>query len=662
MTDLLLINASNFPGQPIYPYGLIQVRALARERGLSARILDLFGVPQAAWGSFLRARLQAEQPRLIGVHLRQADSVVHQQYVRQQGAGYHPVDDAQRLIEELRRQSEAPIAIGGFGYSTHPAQLLRVLRADLGIVGGPDSMLDAFDTVVARGDLSGVANLVLPDGASVHFTPRVYCPPLAAREYDDEVVAELELFYSRSRLYGEDPPTVAVELARGCPFQCYFCTEPKVKGSRAQLRPLEVVMEELRFLRGRGLTRIWLVCSELNLGSAELARDVAQRILAINETPGPQIRWSAYHLPRWLSKGDLELLFRSGFMGGWNDYPSFDDRNLSDTRVPYRSRHALAYLNDLVQLRPSGADGKGARLSLFLGNAYATPDTLRRSLEVFEREGLADRFASASIGSATRAFESDARHPTPPGVEHSRSYGPTGPRAQLQIAYPTFYEAPALRQFFGNTEQLLQFFRYAETSLLSSAHEQQRDWCGLLRELVTPVQLAQALSSSPPLPPMELPPGTAEQVNALLELFELNAVQAAERLYWQPCVDERPRQIVAGLVVHRLTALALASMGPVLEYLGLPPDYEQARAWSTYRLLRSLGARYDSRSELLADVRRRFALAESAPECWALQRLLFERNVVLDAAYNRLLCADLRAPGSLQGTHLQASATELAHA
>ena len=37
MTELLLINASNFPGQPIYPYGLVQVRALAKQRGLSAR-------------------------------------------------------------------------------------------------------------------------------------------------------------------------------------------------------------------------------------------------------------------------------------------------------------------------------------------------------------------------------------------------------------------------------------------------------------------------------------------------------------------------------------------------------------------------------------------------------------------------------------------------
>ena len=152
-----------------------------------------------------------------------------------------------------------------------------------------------------------------------------------------------------------------------------------------------------------------------------------------------------------------------------------------------------------------------------------------------------------------------------------------------------------------------------------------------------------------------------EQVSSLLELFDTSPIAAAERLYWQPCVEDRPRQIVAGLLAHRLSCGALGRLGPILEYLGLPGAYEQARSWSTYRLLRALGARYDSRSELLADVRRAFALDESAPECWALQRLLFEANVVLCASYNQLLCADLRAPRRARSSAVSNAAVEVAH-
>lgn len=639
-TDLLLINASNFPGQPVYPYGLVQVRALAKQRGLRAEIVDLFGVPKAAWAKVLGAHVEAGRPRLLGVHLRQADSVVHRDYARQHGLGYHPVDDARHLIGELRALSDAPIAVGGFGFSTHPERLFRALRPELGVVGGADALLDAFELVARRADLSGVPNLALPEGEGVRLTQKVYFPPFDGREYDDELIGELERFYSTARLYGDDPPTVAVELARGCPFQCYFCTEPKVKGTEPHVRDLDVVMEELRFLRQRGIGRIWLVCSELNLGSADLALSVAERILALNASPGPcKVRWSAYHLPRWLSRADLELLFRSGFAGGWNDYPSLDDENLSKTRVPYRARHALAYLDDLLALQPQGADGKGARLSLFLGNAYATPETLRCSLERFEEGQLSERFASASIGTATRAFDGSSRFPAPPGLELSRSFGPAGAREEVDAAYPTFYESPALREAFGSTEELLSFFRYAETSLFSVAHRGQRDWCGFLRETATPSRLVEVLECLGPLPSVDgLPAGLARQVEALLALFAVQPLAAAERLYWQPSVDDDARRVVAGTLAHHVTAPALAALGPILGYLGLPADHRSALRWSTYRVVRQLGRAYDTREALLSDVRREFRLEEASLELWALQRFLFEGNVVLAPAYNRVLC------------------------
>ncbi|WPB72596.1 hypothetical protein KYC5002_26430 [Archangium violaceum] len=73
--DLLLLNASNLPQLPIYPYAFVQVSAIARRFGLSVRRLDLLQVRREFWRPMLQELIQRHRPRMVGIHLRQQDTL-----------------------------------------------------------------------------------------------------------------------------------------------------------------------------------------------------------------------------------------------------------------------------------------------------------------------------------------------------------------------------------------------------------------------------------------------------------------------------------------------------------------------------------------------------------------------------------------------------------
>ena len=324
-TDLLLLNASNYPGQPIYPYAFVQVSALARRQGLHVVRHDFLETPASEWLPTLAHLVSSCQPRMVGFHIRQADSQYIAQYKRISYATpsairYFPVDDTKLLIEEVRRRTSVPIVVGGFGFSVHTHRMLEFLRPDYGVCGDPDAFFDVFDAL-ARRDVSlaqQVPNLIYRDGDGYRHNHRAYFPPLPFPEYDDNVFSELCRFYaSRNRrlslgLFGD--ADVPVEVARGCPCSCYFCTEPHVKGRRIRHRDLDAIMEDVAFLAARDVRCVWFVCSEINMGGMDFALNLAARMDAFNSQRGHRrMLWKAYCMPRpGMSKENLRVMMSAG--------------------------------------------------------------------------------------------------------------------------------------------------------------------------------------------------------------------------------------------------------------------------------------------------------------------------------------------------------------
>ncbi len=83
--------------------------------------------------------------------------------------------------------------------------------------------------------------------------------------------------------YRKSRPYLGVLISRGCPYACTFCSEPvwKIFGRPTyRSRSPENIVEEIRYLYGRGVREIRLWCEEFNT-EARWAVDLLERIAAL---------------------------------------------------------------------------------------------------------------------------------------------------------------------------------------------------------------------------------------------------------------------------------------------------------------------------------------------------------------------------------------------
>ncbi len=642
-TDLLLLNATNLPWRPIFPYAFVQVSALARRAGLRVKTLDLLGVPRDRWESFLGSYVAQHQPRAIGLHIRQGDSVfLDDYYAPAQGPqttrNYFPIDDNKALVQTLRRVTTAPIMAGGFGFTTHAHRLFDHLELDLAVQGCPDDVIANFDRVLAGRDLAGIKSLVHRENNTTTFNERGFYTPFAGREWTDEIVDEASRFYGHATLFGDNPPTIPIEIMRGCPFKCFFCTEPVVKGRDIRVRDLDVIEGELEFLVSRNLRRFWFVCSELDAQGTKFAMQLAERVVKLRERTGNfPIEWSAYSLPR-LEEDELRLLQRAGYVGALNDVLSLDDNNLRKCGVPYRSKQAVAFLKAVTKLdreeRATAASNAATAeskvkagltqrtpkelasiLGLFLGNAHATAETLRTTLRRIEDEGIRENYTAGLPFPATRVFAPNGTPICPTTERGLHTYGPDKTERPIDFINPTYYYPDFLIEKLGSPDAVIELMRYIGETFMSVAHRARKDWAAFLTTHTTPERLAALIRTAGPLPAdaLDLAQAIASEPGRARELF---APPQLTKPAWNAAT--------AQLLAHVFAAFS-SKLARVRGVLGIDP------AWSEYRVVEHLSRLYSSREMLLADA------AQNEIEAFYVEWILYANNVQLRPDYAELL-------------------------
>lgn len=656
-TDLLLLNTSNYPRVPLYPYAFIQVAEVARRHGLRVASVDLLGVPEGEWRPRLRALIAAHQPRAVGVHLRQLDSLFVEEYRgywsrdlattpsalpgaarAEQEVGFRPVEATARLVALIRDLTRAPVLLGGHGFTSSPRAVFRRVAPDLAVVGEPDGLFARFDDALAGRDRASIPNLAFAGEAGLVLTPRVNFGPAEGPEYTPALVDEIRRFYGSQSLPQQ---TFSVEVMRGCPYRCSFCCEPGVKGREARVRSLDAVEADVTLLARQGLGRIWMVCSELNVFGPELALALGERLIRLRERLGVDLRWYAFSLPSRMSTDTWRTLSRSGFRGGFNTFLSLDDENLRAARVPYRAADALAeYENlEIVSRELPPGDGIRARgtMSLFLGNTHATTATVSRSLAALHARGLLETIRLPGVMTATRVFETLEEGAAAGEVV---SFGPT-PDGEVDLSLPTFAYPAALLRHFGGRRPLERFMRWLDLTLLSRAFEATLDWSLFLAGAAAEPALRAWLDDAA----LRDRWGGHPALGPVLEGLHRGALRAL----LLPAAEERGE---AGAAAHAaLTAIFTRHPDPVaaaLAALGLPPALDEALALPVLDLLGRLYARFDDAEAALAAVAAA-APGDAALAVLAARYVIHRRNVILDPAFREpLLGGAARSPHDLK--------------
>ena len=423
---ITLVNANEM--RPlIAPIALDYIGAALQAQGFEAELLDLSLAddPEAEVRGYFRDR----EPLLVGYTQRNTDDCFF-------SGRYSCLPHGRETIALLRRHCEAPIVVGGCGFSVGAAGVLEALAGGdevggvFGIRGDGERALAALARAVRDGDaVEGIPGLVYRgEGGWVANPPDYVEPadlPLARRPLVDHA------------RYLREGGQCGFETKRGCPRECVYCADPICRGPRLRLRAPASVAEELAGLIERGIDVFHTCDSEFNV-PPDHALAVCEAI--IKRGLGERLRWYAYCAPDGFSAELAAAMHRAGCVGINFGADHSDEGMLASLG----RRHTAEDLERCVDL--CRQNGIVVMYDLLLGGPGETRETLRATIEFMRRVGPDRAGASAGIRlyPGTRLTQSVlASAPNSPGVcrtseAEAKRHGAEG------LIWPTFFVAPEL--------------------------------------------------------------------------------------------------------------------------------------------------------------------------------------------------------------------------
>ena len=209
---------------PMAPLGISTLAACLQRAGFHAELLDSHVFPGGDPG-ILR---YLEQNRFDHVGL---------------SANYFSVEHALLLAAKVRQcHPDTVISLGGPSALFRPEQILEYTQAlDIIVHGeGERAVVEIVRAVAGGHSLDGIPGTTLVHNGDVRHTPAG--PHISMDEVPLPLLELLPLEkYRLHPPFGVYPPGQYIESARGCPYNCVFCTLPKEIRARAPKTVLEDV-------------------------------------------------------------------------------------------------------------------------------------------------------------------------------------------------------------------------------------------------------------------------------------------------------------------------------------------------------------------------------------------------------------------------------------
>ena len=356
---------------PIAPIGLDYVAEALHAAGHQVHLVDLCWADD--WAATLADALDGASHDLVGVTLRNTDDCGYTS--RQSFLG-----EFAEMVGCIREHSQAPVIVGGVGFSVMPQQVLAMSGADAGVRGDGEFAFVALADRLAQGrEWRDLPNLVWRrDGEWIANPmaawPLAELPPMSRRWVDNA-------------RYFREGGQAGFETKRGCPGQCIYCADPVAKGKQTRLRPPAAVADEVESLLAQGIDHLHTCDSEFNLPEQH-ALAVCQEM--IRRGLGDKLRWYAYCAPAPFSQLLAGAMARAGCVGINFGVDSGDAGMLRRLKRGYGPEEILEAARACHEV------GILVMFDLLLGAPGETPESLTRTI-VLMREAWPDR-VGVSVG------------------------------------------------------------------------------------------------------------------------------------------------------------------------------------------------------------------------------------------------------------------------
>jgi radical SAM superfamily enzyme YgiQ (UPF0313 family) len=453
----LLINTNRI-APAVAPLGLDYAADALRAEGMSVELLDLCFASD--WRQGIADSLRRCAPVLVGLTLRNTDDC----YL---ASGEDFLPRFAEMVDTVRQNTEAPVAIGGSGYSVFPKAILLATKADYGIAGDGEVPLARLAAALAGdGEIGRVPGLVWrTDGGLAANAP--WLGPVQDLPRRDRALADNVRYFAEGGQAG-------IETKRGCDRHCIYCADPVGKGRLVRMRTPGQVADEFEALLGRGIDHFHLCDSEFNVPvehATAVCAELERRAL------GERSRWYTYATPAGFTEELAARMRRAGCVGVNFGADSGDEGMLSSLGRDFQPED-LERTADACR-----AAGLVFMYDLLLGGPGETRGSIERTIDLVKR--ISPDRVGVSLG--VRVYAGTRLG------ELVRKAGPLGENASLRGAVednphllrPVFYLSSALgddapsyvadlvggdqRFFFPTAEAGTEAYNYSDNQRLVDA-------------------------------------------------------------------------------------------------------------------------------------------------------------------------------------------------
>lgn len=391
---------------PVLPLGMAGVAAAAGQAGHEIRILNLMR-PGHVTG-FSTDAIAGFRPDVIGISVRNIDD-------QNMEAAKFLLPQVKRVVRECRQSSNAPIVLGGPGYSIFARPVLEFLEADYGVKGeGEQAFCTLLKRLEEKRPISDIPGLVRRSDKSSRVPERI-------KNLDDCPLPKPGEHLSIPEDVDIDQIWVPFQTRRGCPMNCGYCSTPAIEGALMRRRSVPAAIKGLKEFKKAGYSQFFFVDNTFNLppGYAEsLCEAIIEEDL--------NIAWQAIIYPMRISAGLAKKMAAAGCAGISMGFESGSPAVLAEMNKRF-SPGDIAMAADVF-----GRYGISRMGFLLLGGPGETKDTVKESVEFAEALDLESMKLTAGI----------RIYPETKLADQARSRGLIDSCSDL--LYPAFYLEPSL--------------------------------------------------------------------------------------------------------------------------------------------------------------------------------------------------------------------------
>ena len=273
------------------------------------------------------------------------------------------------VVFEIKKLTDAPVVLGGCGFSIMPEKILEFCRADFGIKGeGEKSFSLLLSRLLEGEDFSDIPGLVYQSADGYASNKPDFLDLDAANSFKRGNIDNARYF----REGGQGN----IETKRGCNKNCIYCADPVAKGHKIRLRSPQNVVAELESQYAKGVDCFHFCDSEFN-NPISHAVSICQEL--VSSGLSEKVRWYTYACPAPFPEAFAFLMKRAGCAGIDFGVDSGDEAMLQALGRDFS-------VGDIVKTVEScHTAGIIFMYDLLLGGPGETKESIKRTIELMKK-------------------------------------------------------------------------------------------------------------------------------------------------------------------------------------------------------------------------------------------------------------------------------------